>query len=94
MRRIPFFGMKVPIPNHPILRLIMGLILIIGGTLGFLPVLGFWMIPLGLVVLSIDFPTVRRFRRRSTVRLGLWMTGKYPKLAKSIGYSILRPSRR
>jgi purine-cytosine permease-like protein len=93
MRRIPFFGMKVPIPNHPVLRLVMGLLLIFCGFLGFLPILGFWMIPLGLVVLSIDFPMVRRFRRRTTVKLGLWATRQYPKLAKTIGYGILRPSR-
>jgi len=30
-------------------------------------VLGFWMIPLGLLVLSHDFATVRRWRRRLTV---------------------------
>jgi hypothetical protein len=30
---------------------------------GFLPVLGFWMIPLGLLILSLDLPLVRRWRR-------------------------------
>jgi hypothetical protein len=29
-----------------------------------LPVLGLWMIPVGLFILSIDFPPIRRFRRR------------------------------
>ncbi len=33
----------------------------------FLPILGFWMIPLGLIVLSHDLPAVRRRRRRMTV---------------------------
>jgi hypothetical protein len=37
------------------------------GTLGFLPILGFWMIPLGLMVLSIDLPRVRRARRQAVV---------------------------
>ena len=37
------------------------------GLLGFLPVLGFWMLPLGLLVLSVDFPIVRRWRRQLTV---------------------------
>ena len=40
-----------------------------GGTLGFLPVLGFWMIPLGLLVLSQDLPVVRRWRRNFVVRM-------------------------
>ena len=53
-------------------RLALGGGLVLGGILGFLPVLGFWMVPLGLYVLSHDFASVRRFRRRATVRLGRW----------------------
>src|SRR6185295_1543872 len=52
------------------LRIAMGIALIIGGFLGFLPILGFWMIPLGVMVLSIDFHPVRRFRRLFEVRWG------------------------
>ena len=48
-------------------RLIVGGLLIVGGILGFLPVLGFWMVPLGLVVLSVDVPFARRLRRRFEV---------------------------
>ncbi|MGI9355147.1 MAG: hypothetical protein ACR2PF_08320 [Rhizobiaceae bacterium] len=51
-------------------RTIVGLLLIAGGIVGFLPILGFWMIPLGLFMLSQDFAIVRRFRRRWTVRMG------------------------
>lgn len=32
----------------------MGLVLIVAGVFGFLPVLGFWMIPLGLAVMWLD----------------------------------------
>ncbi len=56
------------LPQSRIIRVILGLALIIGGILGFLPILGFWMIPLGLLVLSVDLPIVRRWRRR----LELW----------------------
>jgi hypothetical protein len=38
----------------PGLRLVVGLLLILGGMLGFLPVLGFWMIPLGIGVAALD----------------------------------------
>lgn len=38
----------------PGLRLVVGLLLILGGVLGFLPVLGFWMIPLGIGVAALD----------------------------------------
>ena len=37
------------------LRPPVGVALVIMGLFGFLPVLGFWMIPLGLAVLAIDY---------------------------------------
>ncbi|MEL6747130.1 MAG: hypothetical protein AAFO79_04855 [Pseudomonadota bacterium] len=57
-------------PGTRLGRTIVGVLLIIGGVFGFLPVVGFWMIPLGLMVLSVDSPRIRRFRRRWTVKLG------------------------
>lgn len=45
----------------PGLRLVLGLLLIAGGFLGFLPVLGFWMIPLGLGVAWLDLRAFWRF---------------------------------
>ncbi|MCB2111206.1 MAG: hypothetical protein H6895_09430 [Defluviimonas sp.] len=38
----------------PGLRTILGLVLIAGGVFGFLPVLGFWMLPLGVLVVMLD----------------------------------------
>ena len=38
--------------------------LILGGLVGFLPILGFWMLPLGFFLLGIDFPLARRLHRR------------------------------
>lgn len=60
----------VQLPRSRLARIIIGTILIIGGILGFLPILGFWMIPLGLLVLSVDLPMVRRWRRNITVWWG------------------------
>jgi cytochrome c-type biogenesis protein CcmH/NrfF len=37
----------------------------VGGVFSILPVFGLWMIPLGLLVLSVDFAIVRRWRRRA-----------------------------
>jgi purine-cytosine permease-like protein len=68
-------------------------VLVLGGCLGFLPVLGYWMIPLGLIILSIDFPAVRRFRRRWAVKLGLSLQHKFPNLALKVGYMRLRATR-
>jgi hypothetical protein len=84
--KVNFAGYKVAVPGHPLLRIILGGALIIGGLLGFLPVLGFWMIPLGLVVLSVDLPPVRRFRRNATLKIGYWLRKRWPGLARKFGY--------
>lgn len=55
------------LPESKAVRVGLGILLIAGGLLGFLPILGFWMIPLGLIVLSVDIPVVRRWRRRLAV---------------------------
>ena len=58
---------RLRLPQSRPLRIGLGGSLICGGVLGFLPILGFWMVPLGFVVLSHDLPFVRRQRRRITV---------------------------
>jgi hypothetical protein len=54
----------------------LGVVLVILGIFGFLPILGFWMIPLGLLVLSYEFATVRRWRRKLEVSWGRWRNGR------------------
>ena len=44
----------------PGIRTLVGLALMAGGVLGFLPILGFWMLPLGIAIASLDFPPLRR----------------------------------
>jgi hypothetical protein len=63
---------SMPMPGSRKQRVILGAGLVAGGVVGFLPIVGFWMVPLGLVVLSVDSPTVRRARRRFEVRWGRW----------------------
>jgi len=40
-------------------RLPLALLLILGGIFAFLPVLGVWMLPLGLLFLAVDVPFLR-----------------------------------
>lgn len=42
------------------LRSVVGILLICGGVVGFLPVLGFWMIPAGLAFIALDIPPLRQ----------------------------------
>lgn len=46
-------------------RSLIGVLLIVGGIFGFLPILGFWMLPLGIVAILIDWRDLRR-RRSAT----------------------------
>ena len=50
------FGARLP----PVLRSFVGLLFCIGGVLGFLPILGFWMLPLGMLFIALDIPPLRR----------------------------------
>jgi hypothetical protein len=50
-------------------RIATGVLLVLGGFVGFLPVLGFWMIPAGLVVLAIDVPFLRPYVARARERI-------------------------
>ena len=70
--RIAVMGRDMPLPASRGLRIATGAALVLGGTVGFLPIVGFWMIPLGLLVLSVDLGPVRRWRRRTAVRWGRW----------------------
>lgn len=65
--KIRIFDRHWHLPKSKPTRIGIGILLIVGGIVGFLPVLGFWMIPLGLLVLSVDLPIVRRWRRQLTV---------------------------
>ena len=40
----------------PGIRSLAGIVLMIGGIFGFLPILGFWMFPLGLAFIALDIP--------------------------------------
>ena len=52
------------------LRRSIGILLMIGGALGFLPILGYWMFPLGLALLAVDLPWARRWYRLLYVAWG------------------------
>ena len=66
-KRLTIGKWSVKLPKTRMARMALGFALVAGGILGFLPVLGFWMIPVGLLVLSHDIAAVRRFRRRTAL---------------------------
>ena len=74
------FGRSVNLPENQWLRLSIGALLVIGGLMGFMPVLGIWMLPLGIAVLSIDVPIVRRYSRRFL----RWFRRRYPETSAKV----------
>jgi hypothetical protein len=61
-------------PSARLVRLPAGLLLCVGGAFGALPVLGFWMLPAGAVLLAEDVPPLRR----ATDRMLAWLEQKRP----------------
>ena len=50
----------------PGIRSLVGLLCMVGGGFGFLPILGFWMLPLGVALIGLDIPPARK-------RIQAWM---------------------
>ncbi len=84
-KRVRIANHSLRLPGSPKARRVLGVTLIVGGILGFLPILGFWMVPLGLVILSVDSTRVRRWRRQMEVKHGAWLKKRYPRLAGLLG---------
>ena len=63
-------------------RFPLALVLIAGGVFSFLPLLGIWMLPLGLLLLAVDLPVLRgpisvliiRSRRKARHLARRWRT--------------------
>jgi len=60
---------------QPGLRSLLGVGFMVGGVFGFLPVLGFWMLPLGAAFIAMDVPPMRR-------RLDVWVDRLEERLAR------------
>ncbi len=47
-------------PSSMMVRIPLALLLVVGGIFSFLPVLGLWMLPLGLVLIAQDVPYLQK----------------------------------
>ena len=61
-------------PRARLVRIPTAGLLILGGIFSFLPVLGIWMLPLGLLLLAVDMPSLRP----PLARLLEWLERKWP----------------
>ena len=51
---------KLRHPDARWVRIPVGLLCVVGGVFSFLPVLGLWMLPLGLLLIAYDVPFLRK----------------------------------
>jgi hypothetical protein len=62
-RRVPIsvaqFIRWLRMPSSFAIRLVIAILLILGGIFSFLPILGLWMLPLGLLLVAQDVPFVQ-----------------------------------
>ena len=56
-------------PGWAMVRVPAGVMFVIGGLLAILPVFGLWMIPVGLLLLAVDVPWLRRPVSAAIIRL-------------------------
>lgn len=72
--KVSLFGRDLHLPQDRRIRVGLGIFLVVvGGIFGWLPILGYWMVPLGLFILAHDSPMIRRFNRRA----GVWIRRKF-----------------
>jgi hypothetical protein len=60
-------------PHAHWMRIPAGALLVVGGVFSFLPFLGIWMLPLGLLLIAYDVP----FLREPVGRFTIWSTRKW-----------------
>jgi hypothetical protein len=85
-------------PKSRLVRIPVGALFIIGGFFSFLPVLGIWMLPLGLLLIAYDVP----FLRKPVGRFTIWGAEKWAairrwldrKRSRRFGRNSVRLSRR
>ena len=60
-------------PSSRLVRIPLALLLVLGGVFSFLPILGLWMLPLGLLLIAQDLP----FLQKPLARLLGWIERKW-----------------
>jgi hypothetical protein len=59
-------------PQAKPVRIPLGIFFILGGIFSFLPILGIWMLPLGILLLAIDLPFLQGPTGTAFVRVRRW----------------------
>jgi hypothetical protein len=83
LAKVRFGKFSVSLPANRWVRIGLGVgFIILGGVFGWLPVLGYWMVPVGFLILASDIPAIRRFNRRVTIKVVGWWQGRADKATR------------
>lgn len=74
--RVRRFVAWLTAPHLIALRLPIAILFILGGIFWFLPVVGLWMLPIGLLLLAVDLPALRPRLSAWMILLRRWLRGK------------------
>lgn len=69
-------------PSMSWVRVPLGILLVCGGVLSFLPFLGVWMLPLGLILLALDVALLRRPTAQAVVSGERWWRRRFRRRPK------------
>lgn len=93
-QRLPAWGARwlrrLRSPASTMVRIPLAVVLVAAGFVGFLPVLGFWMVPLGLALIALDVP----FLRGPLARILAWINAKLGARAARPGIQTAKPPSR
>jgi hypothetical protein len=71
------------IPSARWIRVPVGLLFVLGGVFSILPLLGLWMLPIGMLLLAQDVPFLRRPTRRALLSIERrWVRAKRARRAR------------
>ena len=77
MAKVRFGKYSVELPRNRAVRIGIGVgLVLVGALFGWLPILGYWMVPLGFLILASDIPMIRRWNRRTAVAIVGWWRGR------------------
>lgn len=82
-RRIPALQSPIRLllrDSWTLVRLPLAILIIAGGLLSFLPFLGLWMLPLGVLLLAVDIPVLRPSASAFVIRGRRWTTERLRQL--------------
>lgn len=68
-------------PSSRLVRIPLAILLVVGGVFSFLPILGLWMLPLGLLLIAQDVPLLQK----PLARLLGWIERKWTERQRAKG---------